>query len=48
MWDSRQLVTMWAEEDTVEVRYQATTGEDTEDLVRAVVRIRVHELAAAL
>jgi hypothetical protein len=38
-------------EDIVEIRHQATTGEDTadwEDLVRAVVNCRVCELAIAL
>jgi hypothetical protein len=41
--DSRQPVMTWTEEGIVAVRYQATTSEDIEDLVCAVVRIWVRE-----
>jgi hypothetical protein len=34
----------WAEEDTVEIRYQATAIEDVEDLASVVVRSRVRVL----
>jgi hypothetical protein len=36
--DSYQPTTTKAEEDDVEIRYQATAGEDIEDFVCAVVR----------
>jgi hypothetical protein len=35
-------------DDIVGIRYQATTGEDAEDLMCDIVRGRVRELARAL
>jgi hypothetical protein len=51
MLESRQPVTTREEEDNVEIRYQATTGEDTadwEDLACAVVNCKVRTLVRLL
>jgi hypothetical protein len=41
-------VTTDAEKDTVEIRYQATASENTEDLSCALMRSLVRELATVL
>jgi hypothetical protein len=48
MRDSRQLATMWAEEDIVGNCYQTKPSSDLEDLVRAVVICEVSKLVKAL
>jgi hypothetical protein len=52
LWDSRKPENVTTEvEDTVGIRQQLTTGEDTangEDLIRAEVNCRECELAIAL
>jgi hypothetical protein len=46
--DSRQPVSTWAEENIVGIRYQSTTSEDTDNLVRAIIGSENCELARSL